>query len=57
MVLPANFPTRPWPGLLELAGLAGPGGLFASHLARSFQRLPPLARRYPYFIESAHHHI
>lgn len=57
MVLPANFPTRPWPGLLELAGIAGPAGLFASHLARSFRRLPLLARRDPYFVESAHHHV
>jgi hypothetical protein len=57
MVLPANFPTRPWPGLLELAGVVGPGGLFVSHLARSFQRVPLLARRDPYFLESAHHHV
>jgi hypothetical protein len=57
MVLPANFTTRPWPGIFELAGLAGPGGLFIFHLTRSFQRVPLLARRDPYFAESAHHHI
>jgi Ni/Fe-hydrogenase subunit HybB-like protein len=57
MVMPANFPTRPWPGLLELAGLAGPAGLFVFHVARSFQRVPLLARRDPYFAESTHHHI
>jgi hypothetical protein len=56
MVLPANFPTRPWPGLFELAGLAGPLGLFVFHLARTFLRVPLLARRDPYFLESAHHH-
>jgi hypothetical protein len=56
MVLPANFPQRPWPGPLELAGLAGPAGLFVLHVARSFARVPLLARRDPYFIESAHHH-
>lgn len=57
MVMPANFPTRPWPGLLELAGLIGPGGLFVFHVARTVQRVPLLARRDPYFAESAHHHI
>jgi len=57
MVLPGNFATRPWPGLLELAGLLGPGGLFVFHVARTFQRVPLLARRDPYFAESAHHHI
>ena len=57
MVLPANFPTRPWPGLLDLAGVLGPAGLFAFHVARSFQRIPLLARRDPYFLESVHHHI
>jgi hypothetical protein len=56
MVLPANFPTRPWPGLFELAGIVGPGGLFVFHVARSFLRIPLLARRDPYFLESAHHH-
>jgi hypothetical protein len=56
MVLPASFAERPWPGLLELAGIAGPGGLFVFHVARTFQRVPLLARRDPYFLESAHHH-
>jgi hypothetical protein len=56
MVLPANFPTRPWPGLLELAGIAGPTGLFVFHVARSFLRVPLLARRDPYFVESVAHH-
>jgi hypothetical protein len=57
MVMPGNFPDRPWPGLYELAGLAGPVGLFAFHVSRTFQRVPLLARRDPYFAESAHHHI
>ncbi len=56
MVLPANFPSRPWPGLFELAGIAGPGGLFVFHVARSFLRVPLLARRDPYFVESVQHH-
>jgi hypothetical protein len=56
MVMPANFPDRPWPGLYELAGLAGPAGLFVFHVSRTFQRVPLLARRDPYFVESAHHH-
>jgi len=55
MVLPSNFPDRPWPGLLELAGLAGPVGLFVFMVARTFQRVPLLARRDPYFVESVHH--
>jgi hypothetical protein len=57
MVMPANFPDCPWPGVFELAGVAGPAGLFAFHVARTFQRVPLLARRDPYFVESAHHHI
>jgi hypothetical protein len=56
MVLPAAFPERPWPGLLELAGLVGPLGLFVFHVARTFRRVPLVARRDPYFVESAHHH-
>jgi hypothetical protein len=57
MVMPGNFPIRPWPGIYELAGLAGPLGLFAYHVSRTFQRVPLLARRDPYFVESAHHHV
>ena len=57
MVMPANFPDRPWPGIFELAGLMGPVGLFAFHVSRTFQRVPLVARRDPYFIESAHHHV
>jgi hypothetical protein len=57
MVMPANFPDRPWPGLFELAGLAGPVGLFVFHVSRTWARVPLLARRDPYFVESAHHHI
>jgi hypothetical protein len=57
MVMPALFPERPWPGLFELAGLAGPGGLFVFHVARTFARVPLLARHDPYFVESVHHHI
>jgi hypothetical protein len=57
MVMPANFPDRPWPGLFELAGIAGPVGLFVFHLSRTWARVPLLARRDPYFVESAHHHV
>ncbi len=57
MVMPANFPNRPWPGVLELAGMAGPLGLFVFHLSRTWARVPLLARRDPYFVESAHHHV
>lgn len=56
MVMPANFPARPWPGVLELAGLAGPLGLFAFYLLRTWARIPLLARRDPYLVESLHHH-
>jgi hypothetical protein len=57
MVMPANFPDRPWPGIFELAGLMGPVGLFAFHVSRTFQRVPLVARRDPYLVESAHHHV
>jgi hypothetical protein len=57
MVMPGNFPERPWPGVFELAGVAGPVGLFVFHLARTWARVPLVARRDPYFVESAHHHI
>lgn len=56
MVMPANFPARPWPGVFELAGLAGPLGLFAFYLLRTWARVPLLARRDPYLVESLHHH-
>jgi hypothetical protein len=56
MVMPANFPDRPWPGVYELAGLAGPAGLFVFHVSRTFQRVPLVARPDPYFVGSAHHH-
>lgn len=56
MIMPANFPERPWPGLLELAGLVGPLGLFAFYLLRTWARVPLLARRDPYLVESLHHH-
>jgi len=57
MAMPGNFPTRPWPGLYELAGLLGPGALFVFWTARTFQRVPLLAKRDPYLAESLHHHI
>jgi len=57
MTMPGNYPTRPWPGLYELAGLLGPGALFVFWTARTFQRVPLLAKRDPYLAESLHHHI
>ena len=57
MTMPGNYPARPWPGLYELAGLLGPGALFVFWSARTFQRVPLLAKRDPYLAESLHHHI
>jgi len=57
MTMPGNYPTRPWPGVYELAGLLGPGALFVFWTARTFQRVPLLAKRDPYLAESLHHHI
>lgn len=57
MTMPGNYPLRPWPGLYELAGILGPGALFVFWTARTFQRVPLLARRDPYLSESLHHHI
>ncbi len=57
MTMPANFPERPVPGLFELAGLVGPLSLLVFWLARTFARVPLLARHDPYLGESLHHHI
>lgn len=57
MTMPGNYPTRPWPGLYELAGILGPGALFVFWTARTFQRVPLLARHDPYLSESLHYHI
>ena len=56
MAMPANFPERPWPGLLEVAGLLGPIGLLVFWVTRSLGRAPLLPRHDPYLIESLHHH-
>jgi len=56
MAMPSNFPERPWPGLLELAGLVGPAGLLVFWVTRSLGRVPLLARHDPYLGESLHHH-
>ena len=56
MAMPSNFPDRPWPGPLELAGLVGPGGLFVFWITRTLGRVPLLARHDPYLAESLHHH-
>jgi len=57
MAMPGNFPTRPWPGLYELAGVVGPLALFVFVVTRTFQRVPLIARRDPFLAESLHHHI
>jgi len=57
MTMPGNFPTRPWPGLYELAGVVGPLALFVFITTRTFQRVPLIARRDPFLAESLHHHI
>jgi hypothetical protein len=57
MTMPGNHPTCPAPGLYELAGLVGPLGLFVFLTARTFQKVPLLARNDPYLGESLHHHI
>jgi len=56
MAMPANFPERPWPGLLELAGLLGPGALLVFWFTRGLARVPLLPRHDPYLGESLHHH-
>jgi hypothetical protein len=57
MTMPGNHPTCPAPGLYELAGLVGPLALFVFLTARTFQKVPLLARNDPYLGESLHHHI
>ena len=57
MSMPGNFPTRPWPGLYEVAGVVGPLALFVFITTRTFQRVPLIARRDPFLAESLHHHI
>ena len=57
MTMPGNFPVRPWPGLYELGGIVGPGALFVFWTARTFERVPLIAKRDPYLSESLHHHI
>ena len=56
MAMPSNFPQRPWPGLLELAGLLGPAGVLVFWVTRSLRRVPLLPRHDPYLGESLHHH-
>jgi hypothetical protein len=57
MAAPASFPQRPsLPGPLELAGFIGPLALFAFFVARTFGRVPLVARHDPYLAESLHHH-
>lgn len=57
MTMPGNFAERPWPGLVELAGVGGPLALFVFWTARAFQRVPLFPRRDPFIGESLHHHI
>jgi len=56
MTMPGNFGAAPLPGIFELAGIAGPLGLFAFWVARRFGRVPLIARHDPYLGESLHHH-
>jgi len=56
MAMPSNFPQRPWPGPLEVAGLLGPAGLLVFWVTRSLGRVPLLPRHDPYLGESLHHH-
>jgi hypothetical protein len=57
MTMPGNHPTCPAPGIYELCGLVGPVALFVFLTARTFQKVPLLARNDPYLGESLHHHI
>ena len=57
MAMPGNFPERPIPGLLEVAGLVGPVALCAFWVSRSIRGVPLLPRHDPYLGESLHHHI
>jgi hypothetical protein len=57
MAAPANYHQRPTPGLLELVGVIGPLALFIFWVARTFQRVPLIAKNDPYLSESLHHHI
>jgi len=57
MTMPGNFPSLPVPGLFELAGVVGPLALFVFLTARTFERVPLLARNDPFLAESLHHHI
>jgi hypothetical protein len=57
MTMPSNYPNCPTPGIYELAGLVGPLALFVLLTARTFQKVPLLARNDPYLGESLHHHI
>jgi hypothetical protein len=57
MAAPANHAERPFlPGLLELAGAVGPVALFVFWTARTFGRVPLVAKGDPYLGESLHHH-
>ncbi|MDX2022518.1 MAG: hypothetical protein SF187_19935 [Deltaproteobacteria bacterium] len=56
MAAPGNIPVRPWLGVVELAGFVGPLGLFAFVVSRQFGRVPLLAAKDPYVMESVHHH-
>lgn len=56
MTMPANFPVRPLPSVSDLAGLLAPLGLFVFWVARTFERVPMIAKNDPYLAESLHHH-
>ena len=56
MAAPSNFPERPMPGALEIAGVIGPLALFVFWVTRNFQRVPLIAKNDPYLVESLHHH-
>lgn len=54
-VLPANVEHAPVPGLLELGGLLGVGGLFLWVVSRSLVKTKLIAENDPYLVESLHH--
>jgi len=56
MAAPGNMIERPFLGVFELAGFIGPLGLFAFAASRQFGRVPLLAAKDPYVMESLHHH-
>jgi len=56
MAAPSNIASAPVPGLLELAGILGPMGLFVFWVTRTWQRVPLQATRDPYWEESVHLH-